>query len=470
MDKGLMRVTEEKEGKREAVEPSIFTDHDRETTIGIFGQVSSGYDQVLCAEIIDLLSTGRRVCIIDPVGSWRGMTQTSAGSGLTVFGGPHSGRAFTVDNADMVGGFVSEMSMSCIVDASRLDHQQRIDAYHAFLHRIQSDNRSPLTLILAEASLVAPNNGRGGGGHRASHPIIKLAGGRGATGISLVVASWNVANVNHSLLSMIDTVAAMRMGVKRDRNAVKQSLAGGISSSVVDSLEVLTEGTGLQWNNGGHGGTTMFIQPSCSYPSSPVSTLAPRDVDLREVDRKLAGLMPPTALITPSPAQTRALPSDGDDASKHDDAALRSDTGHRFGSIDPSVYDKGLSRKDAVVMKAVGTGEAPRSTLKGWVSSGVSAKEFDKVLDDLIRRGHLLETDRGVRLTMQAHREFHMSGEMRSLQLAISKGRDPFVEGAERRWAVKKTTSILEALVQRGYVTQHDGQYVDMLSSRDVKS
>lgn len=229
---------------------------DRNALVGTSG---SGKTYAAKGMVEDLLDTGARVGIVDPLGVWWGLTSNVAGDGpgypLVIFGGKHGDIPLTEAAGAAIGDMVATGDFSWIVDLSELPSQAaRRRFMKAFAEAIYSKNAETLHLILDEADLWCPQK-----------PMEDVAAVLGARIDEIVrrgrikgFVPWLItqrpAVIHKDVLSQLDTLIALKLTSSQDRNALDAWIEGQADKAeqkrIYGALPKLPVGKAIVWSPG----------------------------------------------------------------------------------------------------------------------------------------------------------------------------------------------------------------------------
>jgi hypothetical protein len=202
------------------------------------------------------LNRGHRCCALDPKGDWWGIRADKVGNPsrfeIPVFGGPHADVPIDAGMGEQLGRIVATSGSSSVIDLSGFSRDEMLLFMEAFAEALFVANRHPLTLLIDEADLLAPQ--------KAPKEVSKLLFWMEALirqgrqrGIFMWMLTQRPASINKSLLSMVDTMIAMKMTGPQDRGAIRDWMDGHDpirAREVEKSLAHLAVGEAYAWVSG----------------------------------------------------------------------------------------------------------------------------------------------------------------------------------------------------------------------------
>lgn len=227
-----------------------------DSDIAIIARKGSGKTYLARGLVERLLDLGRRVVIVDPLGSWWGLKASADGERegypVAVFGGDHGDMPLTDKMGEPLGRLIAEENFPCVIDTSlmRKEEQGRlaIDLFET-LFRL---NKEPLTVVLEEADVFAPQNPpKDGYAAQVLHEVDRIARRGRARGLRLITLTQRPARLHKDVLSQAAALVAMRLTSPHDREAMDDWIKGNADAAaaaeVKGSLVSLPVGTGWVW-------------------------------------------------------------------------------------------------------------------------------------------------------------------------------------------------------------------------------
>jgi len=315
--------------------------------IACVGTTGSGKTYALKGLVERLLALGHRACIIDPLGVWWGLRAAADGGAgpfdLRVFGGRHADVPLNEHQGAALGRLVATRDLSCVVDLSELGSKAaRRRFMQDFLAALYEANSEPLTLVLDEADLFAPQRPQPDG--MALYGLVDEIVRRGRVrGFIPWLITQRPAVLAKDVLSQADILLALKLTSAQDRNAIGAWIEGQADraqeKAVLAALPGLQRGEAFLWAPGLELLERVAVPPILTFDSSrtpkrgervPLPALTPVDV---------AGLA--EALQAPAPERkaknARPLPAPATQQPMPDAAAIEQlcekarDTGYTEG-------------------------------------------------------------------------------------------------------------------------------------------
>ena len=212
--------------------------------VGILGITGSGKSNLAKTVVEDLDSRNKRVCVIDPTGTWYGLRlhadgKTPSGHQFVIFGGQHGDLPLEAEHGEAIARAVGTTSTPVILDTRQMKVAGRTNFFTDFAETLIRTNRGELNLVIDEAHLFMPQGGASVGG---SAPAMLHAGnnlvslGRGV-GLRIILISQRPAKLHKDSLTQVNTLVAMKLTAPQDRKAIDAWIGEWVSDD---------EGTNLQ--------------------------------------------------------------------------------------------------------------------------------------------------------------------------------------------------------------------------------
>jgi len=273
--------------------------------IAVLGKTGSGKTFAIKGIVESLLSTQRRVGIVDPTGAWWGLRSShdgkSAGFPILVLGGDHGDLPLPALGGAAVARLLAEQNVNLIADTSQLTVGERTRWFVDFGRELYRLNRAPLHLVIDEAHTFAPqgkvpdpDTGK------MLHAANQLASGGRSRGIRLTMITQRPQKLHKDTLTCADTLIAMRVLAPQDRLAVEDWIKGcgdmAQGKDILNSLASLKRGEGWAWYPEGGFLKRLTFPQITTFDSSATPTdghviTAPKgmaDIDLTEIKAAMA--------------------------------------------------------------------------------------------------------------------------------------------------------------------------------------
>lgn len=230
-----------------------------ESHLAILAKTGAGKSYTARGFLEWLLEHGRRMCVIDPIGVHWGIRlmadgETPAPYQVVIFGGDHGDVEIAPTAGAELAKVVASSNLPCVVDVSLMGIGERHRFFTEFANALMRHNRIPLHMVIDECHEFMPQAGYGeksvdrGKMINAANRLV--SGGR-ARGLRVMLISQRAAKVNKDSLTQVETLIAMRLLAKHDRQAV-EGWVGACADpdewkAIEKSLPKLEVGTGWVW-------------------------------------------------------------------------------------------------------------------------------------------------------------------------------------------------------------------------------
>jgi uncharacterized protein (UPF0335 family) len=226
-----------------------------DSDIAILGRKGGGKTITAKGIVERLLTKGRRVMVLDPLGVWAGLRTSAdgkaAGFPIAIFGGAHADMPLETSAAAAIAGILARENLPAVIDLSDLSKTAQNSFLHRFLHELRRVNTEALTIVLEEADVFAPQNPMGDDS-KALHGEIDWIARRGRSrGFRLITITQRPARLSKDVLTQAATLIVHKLPAPQDRDAVKAWVEGNgdrdQARKVVDSLAGLETGQAWVW-------------------------------------------------------------------------------------------------------------------------------------------------------------------------------------------------------------------------------
>ncbi|MFL5327378.1 MAG: helicase HerA domain-containing protein [Gemmataceae bacterium] len=273
----------------------------------VLGKTRSGKSSVLRLFVESLLDSGQRVCVIDPKGDWWGLRTTAdgkhAGYGVVIFGGERADVPLTEHAGKSVAELVATGNRPCVIDLGGWMVGERTRFFVEFASTIFRSIDAPLHLVIDEVHNFAPQQKveKNPDAMKMLHWANRLGSEGAGKGLVLMSASQRPQKVHKDFVTCAETLIAMRVIHKLDRDAMKDWIDGAgdpaKGTEVLNSLAQMARGEGWVWSPEAQFGPQRVKFPMFNTYDSFAAPVAGRsrqalkgwaEVDLEEVKGKLA--------------------------------------------------------------------------------------------------------------------------------------------------------------------------------------
>ena len=223
--------------------------------IAIVGTSGSGKTYAAKGWVEQLLDTGARVCIVDPLGVWWGLRSgadgDTAGFPVVVFGGRHADVALDEGMGAALGRLIGGGDLACVVDLSELGSSAaRRRFMSAFSEAVFEANTEPLHLVLDEADLWAPQRPQPDA-YALLGRIEEIVRRGRVRGFIPWLITQRPAVVAKDVLSQASILIAMKLTSSQDRDAIGGWIEGQADRAegkrILADLPALPHGDGYVW-------------------------------------------------------------------------------------------------------------------------------------------------------------------------------------------------------------------------------
>jgi hypothetical protein len=228
-----------------------------ESHIGILGKTGSGKSNAAKVIAEQLMHAGKRVCALDPTGTWWGLRLSHNGKAASnlipvIFGGDHSDIPISRQHGAVLGEAIGTSADSAIIDTQQMKVGERVEFATEFAEALLRANRGPLHLIVDEAHLFAPqgkvNDPQSGKMVHAFNNLVSLGRGRG---LRIILISQRPAKLHKDSLTQVETLVAMRLIAPQDRAAIRDWVGEWADKTkgdeIIASLPSLPVGDAWVW-------------------------------------------------------------------------------------------------------------------------------------------------------------------------------------------------------------------------------
>lgn len=299
------------------VPAQIFEQH-----VIVLGKTRSGKSSVMRLLVEEfLLDEGKPVCIVDPKGDWWGLKASAsgkqAGYPIVIFGGEHGDVPLNARSGATVGELIATGNRSCIIDLGGWMPGDRTQFWIDFASTFFRLHKGRHWLVIDEVHNLAPkgkildpNAGK------MLHWSNRLASEGLGKGISMMAASQRPQKVHNDFLTSCETLIAMRVIHKADRDALADWIDGcgdpEKGEELLNTIALMKRGEGWVWSPEAEFGPKrmqfpMFRTYDSFKPQGAHETKLEgwAEVDLGEISKKLEAVVKEAEAKDPGKLQAR---------------------------------------------------------------------------------------------------------------------------------------------------------------------
>jgi uncharacterized protein len=306
--------------------PLVFPEKILDQHLVVLGKTGAGKSSALRHVVEHLLARRKRVCVVDPKGDWWGLKVSADGRGggfpVILFGDFKNEKAGDIPLTDRGGAHVAELVASgnrpAAVGMRGWTQGQMHRFWIDFASTLFAHNQGEFYLVADEVHNFAPKgkilSPQVGEALHWSNRL--LSEGRGL-GLVCLIASQRPQKVHNDTLTSCETLVAMRVVHKADRDAVEDWIKGAgdtaLGREVLNSLAGMPRGDAFVWSPEAEFGPERLSFPMFTTFDSfappqlqkKVSEQGWAGVDLTEVRAKLAAVIEEAEQNDPKKLQER---------------------------------------------------------------------------------------------------------------------------------------------------------------------
>jgi hypothetical protein len=223
-------------------------------SVAAIGRTGSGKTTACRGQVEKMLARGERVCIIDPSGAWWGLKSSadgaSPGFGVAIMGGDHADVQITEASGPALADVIAANNLPAIIDVSEMGMGARVRFMTGFLEQLYAKNKQPLTLVIDECDLFAPQRPMPDQTKLLNRMEQIVRRGR-IRGFRPWMITQRPAELHKSVLSQASTLIAMKLTAPQDRNALGAWIDGQgdreQAKEILATLPKLQPGEGFVW-------------------------------------------------------------------------------------------------------------------------------------------------------------------------------------------------------------------------------
>jgi uncharacterized protein len=223
----------------------------------LLGKTRAGKSSAMRGIVERLLDQDKPVCIVDPKGDWWGLKSSAdgkrAGYKVIIFGGEHGDLPINEHSGAHVAELVVTGNRPCIIDLGGWMPGERMRFFIAFASALFRLTRGPRWLAIDEVHNFAPQGKvLDVDAGKMLHWVNRLASEGAGKGVTLISASQRPQKVHKDYLTSHETLIAMRVIHKLDRDAIADWIRGApdqaLGQEVMTTLASMERGEGWVWS------------------------------------------------------------------------------------------------------------------------------------------------------------------------------------------------------------------------------
>lgn len=227
-----------------------------EADIAALAQKGAGKTYAMKGLVERLLDAGERVVVLDPLSSWwalKVLADGSPGYPVAVVGGPRADIPLDPARGEALGQFIAGGDLSVVVDVGELRRGAQLIPFATdLLEALYRHNREPLTVVLEEADVFAPQSPAQDGTRRMLDAADQIARRGRARGLRLWTITQRPARLHKDVLTQASTLLLLRLRAPQDRAAAQAWIEGNAdkarAAEIVAELASLPVGEGWVWS------------------------------------------------------------------------------------------------------------------------------------------------------------------------------------------------------------------------------
>jgi Helicase HerA, central domain len=195
------------------------------------GKTGAGKSSALRVLVEGLLDADDPVCIVDPKGDWWGIKSSAdgrrAGYPLVIFGGEHADVPINEHSGSAIAELIATGNRSCLIDLGGWMVGERTRFFIAFASTLFKLTRGARHLVIdgvhnfaPQGKILDPDAGK------MLHWSNRLASEGRGKGITILAASQRPQKVHKDFVTSCETLIAMRVIHKLDRDSIKDWIDG----------------------------------------------------------------------------------------------------------------------------------------------------------------------------------------------------------------------------------------------------
>ena len=221
------------------------------------GKTGAGKSSAMRVLVEGLLDQDKPVCIIDPKGDWWGIKSSAdgkkAGYPIVIFGGDHADVPINEHSGPAVAELIATGNRSCLIDLGGWMVGERTRFFVAFASNLFKFTRGARHLVIDEVHNFAPQGKiLDPDAGKMLHWANRLASEGRGKGITILAASQRPQKVHKDFVTSCETLIAMRVIHKLDRESIKDWIDGCADATkgkeVITTLAQMKRGEAWVWS------------------------------------------------------------------------------------------------------------------------------------------------------------------------------------------------------------------------------
>ena len=204
-------------------EEHVLPDEALDADIAILAKKGAGKTYTAKGIVERLLDDGARVLILDPLSTWWGLKSSADGERpgypIAVFGGPHGDMALSESMARPLADLIAKNNFPAIMDIAFMKKAEQQRFTRDLLEELFAKNRDPLTIVLEEAHVFAPQSVSGAEAS-AFHEVDRIARMGRAFGFRLITITQRASRLHKDVLTQASTMIALRVQHQLDQKPI----------------------------------------------------------------------------------------------------------------------------------------------------------------------------------------------------------------------------------------------------------
>lgn len=231
--------------------------------VAVLGKTGSGKTSTAKRLVEDVVASGARVCVLDPLKSdWRGLVSSADGTrpGLpfVILGGPWGALPLSADAGAALGALVARGDLPLsVLDLADFGAGETHRFFAAFAEALFRSMTGVLWLVVEEAHEFAPKERSGlGDENMALHWAKKLASAGRSKGLRLLVSSQRLQKLHNDFWGSAETLFVHRLTAPADQDAVVKWAKANAGKARADEVaaDLARLKTGTAWVMSGEAG------------------------------------------------------------------------------------------------------------------------------------------------------------------------------------------------------------------------